>query len=55
MSVIMKEITPSESLVLTDFLYHAIFIPSGTEPPSREVIVKPEIAVYIDGFGSQKG
>ncbi|MDR3294968.1 MAG: GNAT family N-acetyltransferase [Clostridiales Family XIII bacterium] len=50
-----RPISPAEYPLLADFLYHAIFIPPGTEPAPREVIEKPEIAVYIDGFGSQKG
>jgi ribosomal protein S18 acetylase RimI-like enzyme len=33
------------------FLYHSIFIPDGVEPPAREIIRRPEIFVYIDGFG----
>jgi ribosomal protein S18 acetylase RimI-like enzyme len=36
---------------LEEFLYRAIFIPEGVEPPAREIIRRPEIYVYIDGFG----
>jgi ribosomal protein S18 acetylase RimI-like enzyme len=37
--------------LLEEFLYQAIFIPEGVEPPAREIIRLPEIYVYIDGFG----
>jgi len=39
--------------LLEVFLYHAIFVPEGAEPPAHEVIRRPEIAVYIDGFGRE--
>jgi ribosomal protein S18 acetylase RimI-like enzyme len=51
----IREIKPVNYPVLADFLYLAIFQPPGAEPLPREVIEKPEIAIYIDGFGSQKG
>jgi GNAT superfamily N-acetyltransferase len=39
--------------LLEEFLYHAIFVPPGMEPPAREIIRLPEIFVYIDGFGRE--
>ncbi|MDR0905557.1 MAG: GNAT family N-acetyltransferase [Oscillospiraceae bacterium] len=42
----IRAIKPADYPALADFL---------AEPPSREVVEKPEIALYIDGFGSQKG
>ena len=41
--------------MLTDFLYEAIFIPEGTEPPPRDIIERPELRVYTEDFGSRKG
>lgn len=41
--------------VLEDFLYEAIFIPEGVAAPSREIINKPELQVYIADFGKKKG
>lgn len=38
-----------------DFLYEAIFIPEGVEPPAKEIVEKPELRVYTDDFGSRKG
>ena len=33
------------------FLYEAIFIPEGIEPPPREIIFSPELQIYIKNFG----
>ena len=46
----MKE---SEYPLLEEFLYQAIFVPQGQQPPVRSVLLKPELQVYIEGFGSQ--
>ena len=37
--------------LLKDFLYEAVFVPEGMEPPDRSIIKKPELAVYYEGFG----
>lgn len=47
----IREIKESEYPVLSDFLYEAIFIPEGTEKPSRSIIEQPELQVYIADFG----
>ena len=39
-------------MILQDFLYEAIFIPEGAEPPPREIINQPELKLYYDDFGS---
>ena len=44
-----------ETDLLKDFLYEAIFIPEGIEPPARDIVEKPELRVYTDDFGSCKG
>jgi len=49
-STTVREIRPADYPQLEDFLYHAIFQPPGTEPPSREVVFRPEIYIYIDDF-----
>ncbi len=38
--------------LLKDFLYEAIFIPEGIEPPSREIIEQPELKLYYEDFGT---
>lgn len=36
-------------------MYEAIFIPKGAEPPTGDIIEKPELRVYTDDFGTRKG
>ena len=36
----------NEIKLLQDFLYEAIFIPEGVEPPGREIIELPELKIY---------
>ncbi len=43
-----------EKEILKDFLYEAIFIPEGVEPPDREIIYQPELALYYENFGKGK-
>jgi ribosomal protein S18 acetylase RimI-like enzyme len=37
--------------LMPEFLYHAIFLPPDAPRPPLEVIYRPEIYIYIDGFG----
>ena len=53
--MIIRELEPDEYEVLGDFLYEAIFVPEGTEPPSRDILEKPEMKLYIDCFGFIEG
>ena len=48
-------IRENELSLLKGFLYEAIFIPEGVEPPSRDIVEKPELRVYTDGFGTRPG
>ena len=45
----------NETGLLKDFLYEAIFIPEGVEPPERDIVEKPELRVYTDDFGTRAG
>lgn len=54
MKYLIRELKLEEIYLLEDFLYEAIFIPEGIEPPPRNVIELPELQVYIDGFGNTK-
>ena len=49
----IRKITKDEYPVLEDFLYYAIFVPNGVNPPPREIIFEPEIFVYIKDFGGK--
>lgn len=44
----------SEYSLLENFLYEAIFIPNGVEPPPKSIINRPELQVYISNFGASK-
>lgn len=48
----LRELKPEEINLLKDFLYEAIFIPAGMEPPAREVIDQPELKLYYEDFGT---
>ena len=54
MEYVIREIKKSEYVLLNDFLYEAIFIPEGVEPPERTVINLPELQVYVADFGKEK-
>ena len=47
-----REIKENEYGLLKDFLYEAIFIPEGVDPPEREIIERPELKLYYEGFGT---
>lgn len=52
--MLIREMIADEYPLLEDFLYEAIFIPSGAEKPPREIINQEELQVYIKDFGKQK-
>ena len=49
----IRKIEETEYPMLKDFLYEAIFVPEGVEPPPRSIVDAPELQVYISGFGSE--
>ncbi len=49
----IREIKESEYQILPNFLYEAIFIPEGTEKPSKSIIEQPELQVYVADFGKE--
>ena len=55
MDAIIRQIRPEERGLLREFLYHAIYLPQGVEPPSQSVIDLPELQVYIADFGTRPG
>lgn len=54
MNYLIREMKEEEYALLDDFLYEAIFIPEGVQPPERSIILRPELQVYVAGFGQQK-
>lgn len=53
MDYTIRQVKSSEYPLLNDFLYEAIFIPEGVEPPPRAIINSPELQVYVKDFGAQ--
>ncbi len=51
METIIRPLHREEYSVLAEFLYHAIFIPEGIEPPPFSIIQQPELQVYLEDFG----
>ena len=48
----IRKLKDDEIGLLKDFLYDAIFVPEGMEPPDKSIVNQPELALYYDGFGS---
>ena len=48
----IRELKKEEAELLRDFLYEAIFIREGVEPPERSIIERPELKIYYENFGS---
>lgn len=51
--IVIRRIDPSEYSLLRNFLYEAIFVPEGTEPPDREIVNLKELAIYYKNFGTE--
>ncbi len=54
MEYTIREIQKQEYPLLDNFLYEAIFIPEGIEPPPKTIITSPELQVYVERFGESK-
>ena len=44
---------PGEQKILQSFLYLAIFVPLGNQPPERRILEKPDLARYYLGWGKK--
>ena len=53
MNVNICRMRPDEAGLLREFLYQAIYLPAGTEPPPRSVVDLPELRVYTENFGTR--
>ena len=54
MQIRYRMLRADETELLKGFLYEAIFIPEGAEPPDRSIICRPELAPYYEDFGNGK-
>ena len=53
MNYTIRKLKNTEYPLLNDFLYEAIFIPPGVEPPSRSILNNDELQVYVKDFGKK--
>lgn len=49
--ILIRPILPEEVTALDDFLYEAIFVPQGVDPPPRSIIENDDLQVYVRDFG----
>ena len=54
MDVTIRKIQKQEYPLLDNFLYEAIFIPEGIEPPPKSIISSPELQIYVKHFRESK-
>ena len=52
--IIIRPLKDSEKEILKEFLYEAIFVPEGEEPPEKSIINREELMVYLYAFGRGK-
>lgn len=51
MNFIIREMNPEEYVLLSDFLYEAIFQRDENNLLPRDIINDPALSLYVDGFG----
>ena len=49
----IRKLKKDEVRILEIFLYEAIFIPEGVEPPPKDIINQPDLNIYISDFGGK--
>ena len=50
--MIIRKLRDDETELLKNFLYEAIYIPDGIQPPERSIIERPELSIYYEDFGN---
>ena len=48
----IRKLRDDETELLKNFLYEAIYIPDGIQPPERSIIERPELSIYYEDFGN---
>lgn len=54
-NVQLRPLRADNAAFLIDALYHAIYVPPGMPAPLKTIVQNPDLAVYIDGFGTHPG
>ena len=47
----IRAATPNDEPFLWEALYHAVYVPKGKPPLSRDIVNQPEITRYVSGWG----
>lgn len=50
----IRHLLPGEERLMKRFLYEALFVPEGSDPPPEEITESPGLQVYIKDFGKYK-
>lgn len=50
----IRHLLPGEERLMKRFLYEALFVPGGSDPPPEEITESPGLQVYIKDFGKYK-
>lgn len=51
MPIDLLPLTISDQSIIWEMLYHAIYVPTGTKPPSKAILDEPDIANYAENWG----
>jgi ribosomal protein S18 acetylase RimI-like enzyme len=50
---LLRPAQATDRAFLREMVYEAVFVPAGAEPPDPEILDTPELARYVDGFGTR--
>ncbi len=51
MEYVIRQLTNQDEPILWEMLYYGLASSASNEPPPREVVRRPEIARYVEGWG----
>lgn len=51
--LMIRLLTPADEPLLWEMLYQAIHVPEGSPPPPRDIVLRPELSRYVQGWGQQ--
>lgn len=50
-NISIRPLSGGDILLMETFLYEAIFVPEGITKPPREIVLQPDLAIYVREFG----
>lgn len=51
MDYVIRQLTGQDEPMLWEMLYYGLFPTGKSEPPSRDVVRRPEVSRYVEGWG----